>query len=93
MIKVDGGSSFGELIGPSKTCTSISLNSTNCLLASDDHTLTIFRASPTFKFVKTLKDHVGFVQVVRFNATGNRFASGGADGKINVYSTDSYDGK
>lgn len=89
VIKVDGGGAFGELVGPSKNCTSISLSNRLCLLASDDKTLTVYKASPSFKFVKTLKDHDGFVQVVRFN--DKVFASAGADGKVVIYSTDSFD--
>lgn len=93
VVKVDGGSSFGELIGPTKQSSSIFLNSKHCFLASDDKSLTIYRASPTFKFVKSLKDHEGFVQVVKGNKDGKMVATGGGDGKVFIYSTDSYEGK
>lgn len=86
MIKADGGASFGELVGPSKTCTSIALSADLCLLASDDKTLTIYKPSPKFKFIKSLKDHDGFVQVVRISGNKKAFATAGADGKVIVYS-------
>ena len=88
VVKVDGGASFGELTGPSKSCRSITLHSSTLLLASDDKSLTIYSASPTFKFVRTLRDHDNFVQVVKFRGDGKVFASAGADGKVFIYSLD-----
>lgn len=86
VIKFDGGASFGELTGPSKPCSSIALKNSTLLLGSDDKSLTIYRASPTFKFVRTLRDHDNFVQVVKFRGDGKMFASAGADGKVFIYS-------
>ena len=88
VVKVDGGASFGELTGPSKSCPSITLHSSTLLLASDDKSLTIYSASPTFKFVRTLRDHDNFVQVVKFRGDGKVFASAGADGKVFIYSSE-----
>lgn len=93
VVKVDGGASFGELIGPTKASSSLFLTSTHCYLASDDKSLTIYRASPTFKFVKSLKDHEGFVQVVKGSRDGRMVGTGGADGRVFIYSSDSYEGK
>lgn len=90
VVKVDGGASFGELTGPSKSCQSVALRSSHILLASDDKSLTIYRATPTFKFVRTLRDHENFVQVVRFSGDGKMFASAGADGKLFIYSIENY---
>ena len=92
VIKVDGGASHGELIGPSKASSSISITSSHCFLASDDKSLTIYRASPTFKFVKSIKDHEGFVQVVKCSGDGRMVATAGADGKVFIYSCDTFEG-
>jgi WD repeat-containing protein 1 (actin-interacting protein 1) len=87
-IDADGGSNFGELVGPGKCCASVALKGKFCLVGSDDKSVTVFKASPTFKFFKTLRDHDNFVQVIRFNFEGNLFASAGSDGKVFVYSTE-----
>lgn len=84
---------YGELTGPSKPCPTISLHSTLCILGSDDKSLTIYRAAPKFKFIKTLRDHEGFVQVARFNPDGTRFATAGADGRVFIYSSETFEGK
>lgn len=95
VIKFEDGSvsSHGELTGPSKPCPSISLHSSHCILASDDKSLTVYRASPKFKFTKTLRDHEGFVQVARFSLDGKKFATAGADGRVFIYKTDTFECK
>lgn len=93
VVKVDGGASFGELTGPSKPSSSIALTSTHCFLASDDKSLTIYHAAPKYKYMKSLRDHEGFVQVVKCSKDGRMVASAGADGKVFIYSTDTFEGK
>lgn len=53
--------------------------------------MTIYRASPTFKFVKSVKNHENFVQSVRISPNGQKFASAGADGKVFIYSCENFE--
>ncbi|CAF0949424.1 unnamed protein product [Brachionus calyciflorus] len=87
VFSADTGTSTGEIMGTSKPINSVDLKPTRpfrCVVASEDNSLCYFEGPP-FKWKKTLNEHQRFVNVVRYSPNGEKFASGGADGKLFVY--------
>ena len=74
-------------MGTSKPINSVDFKSSRpfrCVVASEDNSICYFEGPP-FKWKKTLNEHDRFVNVVRYSPNGDRFASGGADGKLVVF--------
>lgn len=89
----DSGSTVGDLSGHSKPINSVDIRQQRpyrLAIASDDTCASFFKGPP-FKFDFTLREHDQFVNCVRFSPDGCRFATAGADSKINVH--DGMDGK
>lgn len=86
VFNADTGTSVGEIMGTSKPINSVDIKSTRpyrAVVASEDNSVCYFEGPP-FKWKKTLNDHDRFVNVVRFSPNGEKFASGGADGKVSL---------
>lgn len=87
MFSADTGTSVGEIMGTSKSINSVDLKPTRpfrCVVASEDNSICYFEGPP-FKWKKTLNEHQRFVNVVRYSPNGDKFASGGADGKLFIF--------
>ena len=87
MFNAETGTSVGEIMGTSKAINSVDFKSSRpfrAAVASEDNSVCYFEGPP-FKWKKSLTDHERFVNVVRFSPNGDRFASGGADGKLIIY--------
>ncbi|CAG7726267.1 unnamed protein product [Allacma fusca] len=88
VFMADTGTSVGEISGQSKPINSCDFRPTRpfrIITGSEDNTIGIFEGPP-FKFKMTKKDHGRFVQAVRYSPDGEKFASGGFDGKVFLYS-------
>ncbi|GAB1607841.1 actin-interacting protein 1-like [Argonauta hians] len=84
---VDTGSSVGEITGHSKPINSIDYRPKNpfrIVSASEDYSI-IMCEGPPFKFSKKIDAHTNFVNCIRYSPNGEKFISGGADGKAIVY--------
>ncbi|KAM4809011.1 WD repeat-containing protein 1 [Rhinophrynus dorsalis] len=83
----DTGSSVGEIAGHNKVINSVDIKPTRPyrLVTGSDDNFAAFFEGPPFKFKFTISDHCRFVNCVRFSPDGNRFATAGADGQINIY--------
>lgn len=87
VFSADTGTSVGEIMGTSKPINSVDLKPTRpfrAVVASEDNSIGYFEGPP-FKWKNTLNVHDRFVNVVRYSPNGERFASGGADGKLVVF--------
>ncbi len=87
VFSADTGTSVGEIMGTSKAINSVDFKPSRpfrAVVASEDNSICYFEGPP-FKWKKTLSDHDRFVNVIRYAPNGERFVSGGADGKLNVY--------
>ncbi|KAF9921284.1 WD40 repeat-like protein [Linnemannia zychae] len=83
----DTGSSCGEIMGHSKVVNTAAIRQTRpfrAVTGGDDKTL-VFSNGVPFTFNKTITDHTGFIQEVKFSNNGEMFASVGTDGKIFLY--------
>ncbi|KAF9166681.1 WD40 repeat-like protein, partial [Mortierella sp. AD010] len=83
----DSGSSCGEIMGHSKVVNTVAIRQTRpfrAVTGGDDNTL-VFSNGVPFVFNKTIHDHTGFIQEVKFSSNGEMFASVGSDGKIFLY--------
>lgn len=84
---MDSGSSTGEIIGHSKVINAVAIRHQRpfrAATAADDATI-IFHQGAPYKYEKTIKTHVKFVQDVRYAPSGDHFASVGSDAKIFLY--------
>lgn len=84
VFTMDSGNTVGDISGhckPVNACAFRSERPFRLVTASEDFTLAFFKGPP-FEFVKTLKNHTNFVNVVRFSPKGEVFISGGSDGKL-----------
>ena len=71
-------------MGTSKPINSVDFKPTRPFRAdvgSDDNSVCFFEGPP-FKWKRTIEEHDRFVNVVRYSPDGERFATGGADGKV-----------
>jgi len=87
VFMADTGTSVGEISGQSKPINSCDFKPTRpfrIVTGSEDNTIGIFEGPP-FKFKMTKTDHSRFVQAVRYSPDGEKFASGGFDGKVFIY--------
>ncbi|CAG8459255.1 6982_t:CDS:10 [Ambispora leptoticha] len=83
----DTGSSVGEISGHSKVINSVDIRQHRpfrAATASDDFTVVFYHGAP-YKFAKSLKDHTGFVQGVKFSPDGEKLVSVGSDKKVFLY--------
>ncbi|KAF9163647.1 hypothetical protein DFQ26_002305 [Actinomortierella ambigua] len=81
---VDSGSSCGEIMGHSKIANAVAIRQTRpfrAVTGGDDNTM-VFSTGVPFKFDKTIHDHTGFVQDIKYSSNDDFFASVGADGKV-----------
>lgn len=89
----DSGSSVGEIMGHSKSINSCDYKPSRpykiVTAGEDQHTT--FLEGPPFKFTKMLREHTNFVNCVRYSHDGDKFITGGADGKVFVYDGKSAD--
>ena len=84
VFSADTGTSVGEIMGTSKPINSVDFKPTRpfrAVVASEDSNICYFEGPP-FKWNKTLSEHTRFVNVIRYSPNGEKFASGGADGKV-----------
>jgi WD40 repeat protein len=83
------GRLLGEFAGPTKSCSTVAINSGGGRIAvgCDDFSVSLF-SGPPFRLLKTLRDHHRFVSAVRFHPDGERLATAGADGKIFLYNAE-----
>jgi WD repeat-containing protein 1 (actin-interacting protein 1) len=87
VFNADTGTSVGEIMGTSKSINSVDFKPTRpfrAVVASEDASVCYFEGPP-FKWKKAYSDHERFVNVVRYSPNGDRFVSGGADGKLILY--------
>jgi len=87
VFSADTGTSTGEIMGTSKPINSVDFKPTRpfrAVVASEDNSVCYFEGPP-FKWKRSLNEHDRFVNVVRYAPNGEKFASGGADGKLVVY--------
>lgn len=93
MFSADTGTSVGEIMGTSKPINSVDFKPTRpfrAVVASEDSNICYFEGPP-FKWNKTLSEHTRFVNVIRYSPNGEKFASGGADGKVRfIYSNNCF---
>lgn len=83
----DTGTSTGEIMGTSKAINSVDFKPTRpfrAVVASEDNSICYFEGPP-FKWKRSLNEHERFVNVVRYSPNGEKFASGGADGKLIIF--------
>lgn len=81
------GTSVGEIMGCSKAINSVDFKPNRpfrAVVASEDNSICYFEGPP-FKWKRSLYEHERFVNVVRYSPNGERFASGGADGKLVLF--------
>lgn len=74
-------------MGSSKPINSVDFKPTRpfrAVVASEDNSICYFEGPP-FKWKNTLSVHDRFVNVVRYAPNGDKFASGGADGKLVIF--------
>ncbi|KAK0058366.1 actin-interacting protein 1 [Biomphalaria pfeifferi] len=89
----DSGNSVGEITGHSKPINSVSIRQgrpMRIVTGSEDFTA-VFYEGPPFKFKCTKADHQNFINCVRYSPDGEKFITGGADGKLFVYDGKSSD--
>jgi WD40 repeat protein len=74
-------------MGTSKAINSVDFKPSRpfrAVVASEDNSVCYFEGPP-FKWKKSLNEHDRFVNCIRYSPNGERFASGGADGKLIIY--------
>ncbi|OXA52969.1 actin-interacting protein 1 [Folsomia candida] len=89
VFMADTGTSVGEISGQSKPINSCDFKPSRpfrIITGSEDNTIGIYEGPP-FKFKMTKTDHGRFVQAVRYSPDGEKFASGGFDGKVFLYNS------
>lgn len=87
VFSADTGTSTGEIMGTSKPINSVDFKPTRpyrVVVGSEDNSICFFEGPP-FKWKKTIEEHDRFVNVVRYSPDGEKFASGGADGKLIIF--------
>lgn len=87
VFNAETGTSTGEIMGMSKSINSVDFKPTRpfrAVVGSEDNYVCFFEGPP-FKWKKSLEEHERFVNVVRYSPNGEKFASGGADGKLVIY--------
>ena len=92
VFMMETGTSVGEIAGHSKIINSCDFKPSRpfrIITGSEDNFVGLYEGPP-FKFKHQLEDHTRFVQAVRFNPSGDLFASAGFDGKIFIYKSDDY---
>ncbi|XP_069948850.1 actin-interacting protein 1 isoform X1 [Cherax quadricarinatus] len=82
-----GASVKGDLSGHTKAINSVSWKPTRPfrIVTGSEDSKSAFFEGPPFVFKCTKGDHTKFVQSVRYSPNGEKFATGGFDGKIFVY--------
>ncbi|XP_045607289.1 actin-interacting protein 1 isoform X2 [Procambarus clarkii] len=82
-----GASVKGDLSGHTKAINSVSWKPTRPfrIATGSEDSKSAFFEGPPFVFKCTKSDHTKFVQSVRYSPNGERFATGGFDGKIFIY--------
>ncbi|XP_070539814.1 WD repeat-containing protein 1-like [Ptychodera flava] len=83
----DTGTSVGSIIGHSKAINSVDYKATRpyrIVTAAEDNEVNFYEGPP-FKFKTSNREHGRFVNCVRYSPNGERFATGGADGKSFIY--------
>ncbi|XP_006815647.1 WD repeat-containing protein 1-B-like [Saccoglossus kowalevskii] len=83
----DTGTTVGEIIGHSKAINSVDFKSSRpfrIVTASEDNDSNFYEGPP-FKFKHSAKDHGRFVNCIRYSPNGDRYLTGGADGKSFIY--------
>ncbi len=84
MFNAETGTSTGEIMGTSKPINSVDFKPTRpfrAVVGSEDNSICFFEGPP-FKWKRTIEEHDRFVNVVRYSPDGEKFATGGADGKV-----------
>lgn len=74
-------------MGTSKSINSVDFKPSRpfrCVVASEDNSICYFEGPP-FKWKRTHAEHDRFVNVIRYSPNGEKFVSGGADGKLFVF--------
>ncbi|XP_063607202.1 actin-interacting protein 1-like isoform X2 [Penaeus indicus] len=82
-----GASVKGDLSGHTKAINSVSWKPTRPfrIATGSEDNKSAFYEGPPFVFKCTKADHTKFVQSVRYSPDGEKYATGGFDGKIFVY--------
>lgn len=92
VFMMETGTSVGEIAGHSKIINSCDFKPSRpfrIITGSEDNFIGIYEGPP-FKFKNQIEDHTRFVQAVRFDPSGDLFASGGFDGKIFIFKSSDY---
>lgn len=87
VFNAETGTSTGEIMGTSKPINSVDFKPTRpfrAVVGSEDNSVCFFEGPP-FKWKRTIEEHDRFVNVVRYSPDGEKFASGGADGKLIIF--------
>ncbi|CAL1530211.1 unnamed protein product, partial [Lymnaea stagnalis] len=87
VFSFDSGNSVGEISGHSKPINSVAIRQgrpMKIVTGSEDFSV-IFYEGPPFKFKCSKTEHQNFVNCVRYSPDGEKFISGGADGKLYIY--------
>ena len=87
VFNAETGTSVGEIMGTSKAINSVDFKPSRpfrAVVASEDCSIGYFEGPP-FKWKKSFSEHERFANVVRYSPNGDKYASGGADGKIFVF--------
>lgn len=87
VFSFDSGNSVGEISGHSKPINSVTIRQgrpMKIVTGSEDFSV-IFYEGPPFKFKCSKTEHTNFVNCVRYSPDGEKFISGGADGKLYIY--------
>lgn len=87
VFSADTGTSVGEIMGTSKPINSVDFKPTRpfrCVVGSEDNSVCYFEGPP-FKWKRTISEHERFVNVVRYAPNGEKFATGGADGRLFIF--------
>jgi len=83
----DSANSLGDITGHSETilsCDYRQVRPFRIITSSEDMLCNVYEGPP-FKFVSSLRGHERYPNVVRFDPSGERFASVGSDSKIFIY--------
>ncbi|KAJ1955573.1 WD40 repeat-like protein [Dispira parvispora] len=84
----DSGNSVGEVSGHSKAINACTMRPSGrpfrAATASDDGTVVFYHGAP-YKLQRSIQDHSGFVNDVRYGNSGEHFVSVGADKKVFLY--------
>ena len=93
-ILADSGSKLGDIFGPSKTVTTLTVKPKpyRLILGGENNDLHVFDGVP-FKPVKTVQAHTNFVNKVAFSPKdgGKRFLSVSSDKSIVLYDSETFE--